>query len=245
MTERGYWLTAIGLAGIAALGYGLFFCLYSYRMINNLIDIGALVITGFLLLYYVYQKKEFLFLKILGGALACCLLARLFSILYWWVMHKSPDNFSVEDLSLWGVYLFLFSADFGALDRIGDDASRNMRPYRLGALLIPVLVWLMVAGICYSGGLIGLSCFYGLFLSLAGYYAFKMLLIPDIEEGFIRVLRPYHAILTILVLLESFRYFCSVQDWLLLQYILEWAVLTAFLFLLPTAVRGIERWCII
>ncbi len=244
MIERKYWLITAVLVAISALGYVI--SLYSYyKITNNVIDVLVLTVSGFLLLKYIYQKKEFMFLKILGGALACIILARLFAVLYWWVANKSLNNFSVEDLSLWGFYLFLFSADFGALDRLANAASENMSPYRLGGLLVVVLVWLMVIWNCYSGASIGLSCMYGLFLSATGYYAFKMLIVPDIEDGFIRLLRPYHAIVTTFIFLETFKLSCALHDWFWVQYIVEWLTLAAVLFLLPAAIRGLERWYMI
>lgn len=97
-------------------------------------SLAALVLGGTLCA----RRKQPLFFKILLFAAASCFLDALFEGCWLLVYGTAPEGFHVGYLGCVGMWFFLFSSYFGAIDRLADGGERRHLPYRLAALLAPV-----------------------------------------------------------------------------------------------------------
>ena len=150
------------------------------------------------------RRKQPLFYKILLFGCASYLLGALFEACWVLVYRSPPQGFHIGYLGYMGAYFFLLSAYFGAIDRLADGGERVYRPYRLGALLAP----LAVAALCgWSVVRAGWAACLPLLLpaipvGLTLYFAVKHLILPDVDMGIIRVMRPYNACVILLCLCQ-------------------------------------------
>ena len=139
------------------------------------------------------------------------------------------------------MWFFLFSSYFGAIDRLSDGGERRYLPYRLAALLAPVAVlgltiWSVIRwGAAASLPLLLLVIPMGATL----FFALKHLL-PDVEMGIIRVMRPYNALVLLLGLCQMVTRMPGVSG----AAALAATVLTSLLLvaMLPTAEMGVRKW---
>ncbi|MBO5301035.1 MAG: permease [Peptococcaceae bacterium] len=122
----------------------------------------------------------------------------VYSILYDVLWISGDTGFHVGYLGFAGMFFFLFSSYYGAIDSLADGGEPALRTYCIlagGAAIVHFAVsvcgvallhkgwWLLVLIVPMSGTL---------------YFAVKHLLIPDVEMGIIRVLRPYNALICVL-----------------------------------------------
>ena len=122
-----------------------------------------------------------------------------------WSMAMEPEGFHVGILGYMGTYFFLLSSYYGAINRLADGGEARYRGYRLAAASGPH----SGAGAACplgadSGGrglpyLCPLPC---LPIALTLYFSIKHLILPDVDLGIIRVMRPYNACVIV---------FCMVQ----------------------------------
>ena len=103
------------------------------------------------------------------------------------------ESFNLASLGIIGSLLFLFAANFGLMDAMGDDGSKEFRKYRLAALAAPIavialyLVFILLADTSVlEKSVSGAIAF---FVLLASYFNLKHLIIPDIDFGVIRSMR--------------------------------------------------------
>ena len=148
--------------------------------------------------YTAIRHKAPLFYTILCLAMISCLMGCVYSVLYDVLWISGDTGFHVGYLGFAGMFFFLFSSYYGAIDSLADGGEPALHTYRIlagGVALVHFAVsvcgvallhkgwWLLVLIVPMSGTL---------------YFAVKHLLIPDVEMGIIRVLRPYNALVCVL-----------------------------------------------
>ncbi|MCQ5131008.1 permease [Butyricicoccus faecihominis] len=188
------------------------------------------------------RKKLPLFFKILLYGCISYLMGALFTACYTLVYQAPPRGFHVGVLGNIGAYFFLLSAYFGAIDRLADGGEAAYRGYRLAALLAPLLIaGIALSAVVQSGPA---ACLPLLLLAvpvgLTLYFACKHLILPDVEMGIIRVMRPYNFLVILFCLCETLT-----QVPQLLPNVQTAAGIGACLilvFLLPVAERGVRKW---
>ena len=180
-----------------------------------------LLFLGFSLIYLILQKKT----------TARLLFVTLFSYYFY---YKSS-----------GTYFFLLSSYYGAINRLADGGEARYRGYRLAAASGPILVLVLLAhsvrtlgaGACLTYALLCLP------IAPTLYFSIKHLILPDVDLGIIRVMRPYNACVIV---------FCMVQVLLQapacsgLDIRAAGSVLSSVLLmtLLPMAEMGVRKWFI-
>lgn len=142
------------------------------------------------------RRKQPLFFKILLFAAASYFLGALFEGCWLLVYGAVPEGFHVGYLGCVGMWFFLFSSYFGAIDRLADGGERMYRPYRLTALLAPLAVLgLTIWSVTLWGAAASLPLLLLVIpMGATLFFALKHLLLPDVETGIIRVMRPYNAL---------------------------------------------------
>lgn len=167
---------------------------------NNLIFLTATI--GFIYgAFRILIRKKPLFMKLPVMALACLAISFLYFILQYLTQGEVPDDFNIGLLGLTGCFMFLFSCNYGQMDSLVDDGSREFTKYRvLSWIPISVLICIFLP-VYFSGTSIVTMIGYSvvmLFLVNAARFHFKHLILPDVSYGVIRCIRGYN--LTALIL---------------------------------------------
>ena len=197
-------------------------------------------------LFRFFRDQSALYVRMIIFAVGCAMLGRLFETLQLLVIGELYNGFHVGILGIIGSFLFLFSANFGQMDSIVDDGSSEFLKTRiisLAAPLVMVAIWCMIAipkGLNESTISLGIET---LFIALASYFHLKHLIIKDVAFGLIRSIRSYNLLSLI------YAFLCMIEMvvesfnlpivWIAIVYILQCAVLLAFV---PVLERGVKKW---
>lgn len=190
------------------------------------------------------RQSQPLFFKILLFACASDFLGALFEGCWVLVYGTTPAGFHVGYLGYMGAWFFLFSSYFGAIDRLADGGEDMYRPYRLIAILAPAAVFALT---CWSITRFGMPACLPLLLltlplGLTCYFALKHLLLPDVELGIIRVLRPYNACMIALGLSQTLSLLPGMPSSATMAARGLFCLLLAAM--LPVANLGVRKWFI-
>lgn len=188
------------------------------------------------------RRKQPLFFKILLFASASYFLGALFESGWMLVYGSAPEGFHVGELGYMGMWFFLFSSYFGAIDRLADGGERQYRPYRVAALAGPAAVLGLTGWSLARWG--ATACLPLLLLavpmSLTLYFALKLLILPDVEMGIIRVMRPCNLCVILLGLCQSAALLPGVSG---RAEMLAGALLSVLLAAMPpVAELGVRKW---
>ena len=213
---------------------------------NGLLCLGALI--GFIYsLVKFFRPTKALYKKMVGCALGCLLIERLYEIVQYAVAGDLPQLFQVGTFGNIGCYMFLFSANYGAIDSLIDDGSEALRKYRLAAVAAPVVSVAAAVVILLSPSDPGrkITCaIEQLFVGASAYFSLKHLIIPKHYADFLSKLRPFYAVSLLLAagtMTEDiiWCYQVSVQA---VWYIPYAILLFSMLALAPALERGTKQW---
>ena len=188
------------------------------------------------------KRKQPLFFKILLFGCASYFLGALLEGCWMLVYGSAPTGFHVGYLGYMGAWFFLFSAYFGAIDRLADGGERAYLPWRLAALAAPAAVLALAAWSTAARG-VGESLpllLLAIPMALTVYFALKHLLLPDVELGIIRVMRPYNFLVILLGLCQAAALAPGLPA--ALTSAAEAGVCLLLAALLPVAERGVRKW---
>ena len=158
------------------------------------------------------------------------------------------EGFTPAYLGRIGFFLFILTASYGQLDRIVDDGSSKMKSARLIALIAPVLaVLLYIPNALIEDVAISTKVVYALVwipAIFSVYFNLKHAIIPDLDFGFIKAIKPYN----ICVLLLSFSELLCLTAWDY-YYPVQMAVTTTVFGVLCvctmiSARKGVKKWTI-
>ncbi|MBR6228941.1 MAG: hypothetical protein IKQ97_04320 [Eubacterium sp.] len=185
-------------------------------VITNLIILSASLL-GFLYgAITILIRKNPLYLKMVVLALACMMISRGYILLQHLVKGAEPEVFHVGMLGLLGCFLFLFSANFGMIDGLADDGSREYMKYRVISWLAPLAI-IVPFIVCNDfsapdSRLISYSVVM-FFIALASRYHFKHLIFPDVDYGVVRAIRGYNAVALLLCCSTTLLIISDLNDW--------------------------------
>ena len=193
-----------------------------------------------------FRGKSALYVRMIIFAVGCAMLGRLFETLQFLVHGQLYNGFHVGMLGIIGSFLFLFSANYGQMDSIVDDGSREFRFVRIVSFIAPIVIiasWivvLLIDGFTERTAALGVQT---LSIALAAYYHLKHLIIKDVDYGLIRSIRSYNLLALIYALLCAAEMqttsFNVPSVWITAVYVLQCVVLLAFV---PVLERGVKKW---
>ena len=213
---------------------------------NSLLCIGALI--GFLYsLIKFFKPKKALYKKMVACALGCLFIERLYEIVQYVIVGDLPQLFEIGTFGNIGCYMFLFSANYGAIDSLIDDKSKALKKYRIAALSAPIITLGAAIVILLSPSDPGrkITCAIEvLFVGASAYYSLKHLIIPKDYSDFLSGLRTFHAVSLLLAVGTTVEdtiwcYQVSVQA---IWYIPYAILLVSMLALAPALERGTKQW---
>ena len=197
-----------------------------------------------------FKKRGALFLQIVAFGLGCMALGNIFVFALNITAPESAlesltSGFNIGLLGIFGMFAFIFSASYGQIDGLGDDKSKELRKYRLLALIAPAINLLLLVGIVFSGIEAHMQIIYSvLFLPaiLASYYNLKHLIIPDVELGILASIRKYNLLALIMTALMILTTVSKLYDMVILYSILNILAGISAPVMFYFAKKGSEGW---
>ena len=193
-------------------------------------------------------QKSPLYFQILTLATVCYVTVVMYRSVYFYCYGTFYQEPGITFLGFFGCFLFLFSANFGQFDSLIDDRSKAFLPYRLIALVAPVVYAAFLAVLALTAK--DRLPTFALVLTLVGfapaipasYYNLKHLILPDMGYSFTKGVRLCNLFALLVEGLELARLFASVAGQQTAEDICLFCVSFAFLGLTLFAKRGRELW---
>ncbi len=218
----------------------------------NLILIANIITCICALIGFIYgiikffKPKKAVYPQMITLAVGCMAFGRLYQVVRLLTGGEILNSFQLGLLGIIGSLMFLFSANYGAIDSLADDGSKEFTKYRIISLAAPlVAAALYFIFIFASDNSKLIKVIYGLvtvFVLQASYFHLKHLIFPDVDFGVIRCLKPYN----LLALIYSF--ICMAEMILLnanseIGILLVGVVMGGLLIGIVISVeRGIKKW---
>ena len=207
--------------------------------------------TLFSLIYglrHFFKKGKPLFLQTITMAMASHALGSIYHLCQTLTSDTLIEGFTPAYLGRIGFFLFIITASYGQMDRIVDDGSDSLKPSRYIALLAPICAALLYIPNCFLE-LVPLrtKIVYALVwipAVVAVYFNLKHAIIPNMDFGFIKAIKPYN----ILTLLLGFSELLCLTAWD--YYELIPLAISAVVFgalcisTMIAAKKGVEKWTI-
>ena len=164
-------------------------------------ELAPLFATLFSLIYglkHFFKKGKPLFLQTITLAMGSHALGSVYHLCHTATSDVLLEGFTPAYLGRIGFFLFFLTASYGQMDRIVDDGSSKMRPSRYIALLAPVFAALLyVPNYFIEDVPFKTKIAYALVwipALIASYYNLKHAVIPNLDFGFIKALKPYNVL---------------------------------------------------
>jgi hypothetical protein len=214
-------------------------------------EIVPLFATLFSLVYglkHFFKKGKPLFLQTITMAMASHALGSIYHLCQSLTSDTLIEGFTPAYLGRIGFFLFIITASYGQMDRIVDDGSAKMKPSRYIALLAPICaVLLYIPNYIIEDVPIRTKVVYALVwipAVIAVYFNLKHAIIPNMDFGFIKAIKPYN----ILIMCLSFSELVCLTAWD--YYYMIPLVISAVVFgglcisTMIAAKKGAEKWTI-
>ena len=217
-----------------------------YLIANIIVCVCALAGNVYGEIRFSRAGKNMLYAQMITLSMLCITLGRLYNIIRLATDDSITGSFQLGFLGTLGSLLFFFSANFGAVDSLVDDGSKIMKKYRLIALAAPAAAIVLYVCLFLLGDVTLLWRVQGAVLTLlvipASYYSLKHLIIPDVEFGIVKCLRPYNLmvlIYTASIMMECFAMSCGNE---LLTLICCCVAGLSAAAMIPMVERGSKLW---
>ena len=199
-------------------------------------------------LKHFFKKGKPLFLQTITMAMGCHALGSIYHLCQSLTSDRLVEGFTPAYLGRIGFFLFIITASFGQMDKIVDDGSSKMKPSRYIALIAPICaVLLYIPNYIHIAVPFRTKIIYALVwipAIIAVYFNLKHALIPNLDFGFIKAIKPYN----ILTLSLCFSELICLTAWDY-YYVVLLAVSSVIFGILcfctmVAAKKGAEKWTI-
>ena len=195
-----------------------------------------------------FKPRKAVYAQMIALAVGCVAFGRLYQVVRLRTGGDMTSGFQLGVFGVIGSLLFLFSANFGAMDSLADDKSGKFLKYRLISFVAPaaalVLYILFVWFTDLPRSVKIASALVTVFVMQASYFHLKHLIIPDVDLGIIKCLKPYNLlalIYTFLCMAEMVVIGLGDEIGILIVGVLIGADLIGVVI---SAERGIKKWTI-
>ena len=176
----------------------------------NLILIANIITCICALIGFIYgiikffKPKKAVYPQMITLAVGCMAFGRLYQVVRLLTGGEILNSFQLGLFGIIGSLMFLFSANYGAIDSLADDGSKEFAKYRIISLAAPLVATVLYFIFIFVADTAKLTkIIYGIitvFVLQASYFHLKHLIFPDVDFGVIRCLKPYN----LLALIYSF-----------------------------------------
>ncbi len=174
--------------------------------------LANIIVCIFAFVGFVYGAMQFfrhgkaLYGQMITFALLCVVIGRIFNIARILSGVNFIGSFQLGTLGIIGSFMFFYTSNYGTLDSIVDDGTKEFLKYRLIAMVAPVVVIGLYFPLFFLGDVTKIWKVQGavllFFMALCSYFHLKHLVITDVEFGVIKNLRPYN-LLALLYMMSS------------------------------------------
>ncbi len=211
--------------------------------------ISLLSFIGFIygIVTAIKKKNKALYYIMIVASVGTTAFSRLYEAVYMWIAEEYFDGFHIGLIGNVASFLFIFTANFGAMDSLGDDKTPRFRKYRIIALAAPAAVALLYVPIILSDAIVLIKISYGviyLVMMFSSYYNLKHLILPDVDYGIIKCIKGYNSIMLCFTLLFALERIALVHDLDPLLYIASGGIAIASFLTIPVLKRGALKWTI-
>ena len=216
--------------------------------IAELVPLAATLYSFIYGLNKFFKKGKPLFLQSITMAMGCHTLGSVYHLCQALTTETVLEGFTPAYLGRIGFFLFLIAASYGQMDRIVDDGSEKVKPSRFLALTAPMCAVLLYLPNAVMEDLPIATKVAVLLVWLpalvAVYYNFKHFIIPDLDFGFIKAIKPYNILATCLgfaelLCLTAWDYLYNTQ---LVIFSCVFSILCVAM--MRAAKKGAEQWTI-
>lgn len=197
-------------------------------------------------LRHLVRKTKAVFPRMVTGAVGCIALGRLYQLVRMATGGRIEGEFQLGLLGVVGGLLFFFSANFGLMDRLADDGSKELRKYRILALAAPALsLVIYLIFVCFSDLILPYKVLAGVataFIMPTSYFNLKHFILPDVDLGIIRCLRRYNLLVLIFCLLTECEMIALIHKLAMFEWIVAFIMGINILIILPTVKKGMDKW---
>ena len=193
-----------------------------------------------------FKPKKAVYAQMITLSVGCMAFGRLYQVVRLITIGDILEHFQLGVLGVIGSLLFLFSANYGAMDSLADDGSKEFTKYRLIPLAAPIsaiavyVIYFLLSDFPLLVKVV--SGIITLFAAGASYYNLKHLIFPDVDYGVINCVKTYNLLALIfeyLCIAEMIANSCGSEIAVLVISIFMGAVLIA---IVPTVERGNKKW---
>lgn len=215
-------------------------------MVANIIVLAG-SLAGFILGIILFMNpNKPLFAKMITLAIGCVAYGRCFQIVRMLTSAKVTTEFQLGFLGVIGSLIFLFSVNFGLLDKTVDDKSKKNRAYRLipiAAPLAALVLYLVFLGFADTNALtkiVGAALTF--FAVQSSYFNLKHLIFPDKNGGVLSGLRVYNLLALVYSFLCIFEMIALSRGNLAINLVISVVMGIVVFLMIPTAIKGVKRW---
>ena len=193
-----------------------------------------------------FRPRQALYAQMITLALGCSAFGRLFYIVRLLTSGYITGTVQLGFFGVIGSFMFFFSSNYGTLDSLLDDRSREFRKYRIISFIAPAVFLTMYILLFLTANITAMWKVLGAVLTFLAmqstYFNLKHLIFPDVDFGVIKCLRPYN----LLVLIYSLAVFgecvglSRTNAVLTLVCCIVSGIIAAAL--IPSIVRGLKEW---
>lgn len=193
-----------------------------------------------------FKKGKPLFLQSITMAMGSHALGSIYHLCQTLTAETILQGFTPAYLGRIGFFLFFIVASYGQMDRIVDDGSKQIRPSRFISLIAPLSVILLYLPNGFMEELPTATKVTYLLVWLPAifsvYYNLKHAIIPNLDFGFIKAIKPYNILAVCLAFAEllcltAWSYLYNTQ--LVVTSVIFAILCVALMF---AAKKGAEKW---
>ena len=179
-------------------------------------------------------------------SVGCMAFGRLYQVVRLITIGDILENFQLGVFGVIGGLLFLFSANFGAMDSLADDGSKEFTKYRIIPLLAPIpatmiyVVFLLIPDFPILVKVV--SAVITAFVACASYYNLKHLIFPDVDYGVINCLKTYNFLALVFEYLCIAEMLANSRGNEIVALIIGVLMGAVLIVIVPTVERGIKKW---
>ena len=193
-----------------------------------------------------FGPKKAVYAQMITLAVGCMAFGRLYQVVRILTGGGVSEEFQLGVLGVMGSLLFLFSANFGLMDSLADDGSKEYVKYRVIPVAAPLAaVAVYVAAFLFADVPLFVKIVAGIltvFVSGASYFNLKHLIFPDVDFGVINCLKTYNLLALVfeaLCVAEMLSNKSGNEVFVLIIGALSGVVLLA---VTPAVERGMKKW---
>ena len=192
-----------------------------------------------------FGTRKPLYMKLLVCAAGCFMLEQQLLLINLWCGVK--EMFSIGMLGILGCNFFLLSANYGTLDKVVDDGSKQNRPAKIAAVIAPVVVTIACVNVFLMWKGKDIICAVMWLLMLlpaipASYLNLKHLLLPRDDLGLLKATRFCNFSALVLYIVMAAFAASSASDSSRLVGILSCLMSLSVFGITVSAIRGAKKW---